>query len=41
MAEIGVAASLIQIAGAAIQLTRTLYEFGSTTSAAREQVDYR
>jgi hypothetical protein len=40
MAEIGVAASLIQIAGSAIQLTRTLYEFGSTTSAAREQVDY-
>jgi hypothetical protein len=39
-AEIGVAASLIQIAGAAIQLTRTLYEFGSTASAAQEQVDY-
>jgi hypothetical protein len=39
-AEIGIAASLIQIAGAAIQLTRTLYEFGSTTSAAQEQVDY-
>jgi hypothetical protein len=39
-AEIGIAASLIQIAGAAIQLTRTLYDFGSTTSAAREQVEY-
>ena len=41
MAEaIGITASLISIAGAAIQLTRTLYKFGSTTSAAREQVDY-
>jgi hypothetical protein len=39
-AEIGIAASLIQITGPAIQLTRTLYEFGSTTSTAREQVDY-
>src|SRR5436305_4306972 len=38
-AEIGVAASLVQIASAAIQQTRTLYEFGSTTSTAREQVD--
>ena len=40
MAEIGIAASLLQIAGAGIQLTRTLYEFASTTAAAREQVDY-
>jgi hypothetical protein len=39
-AEIGIAASLIQITGPAIQLTRTLYEFGLTTSTAREQVDY-
>ena len=40
MAEIGIAASLVQIAGAGIQLTRTLYEFAATTSAAREQVDH-
>ena len=40
MAEIGVIASFISIAGAAAQLTRTLYVFGSTTSAAREHVDH-
>jgi len=40
MAEIGLVASLVSIAGAAVQLTRTLYVFGSTTSAAREHVDY-
>ena len=40
MAEIGIAASLIGITSAAISLTRTLYVFGSTTSAARDQVDY-
>jgi hypothetical protein len=40
MAEVGIAASLIGITGAAISLARTLYVFGSTTSAAREQVDY-
>jgi hypothetical protein len=40
MAEIGLVASLVGVAGAAVQLTRTLYEFGSTASAAREQVDH-
>jgi hypothetical protein len=41
MAEIlGVVSSLISVSGAAIQLTKTLYDFGSTTAAAREQVDY-
>jgi hypothetical protein len=40
MAEVGLIASLVSIAGAAVQLTRTLYVFGSTTSAAREHVDH-
>jgi hypothetical protein len=40
MAEVGLIASLVSIAGAAVQLTRTLYAFGSTTSAAREHVDH-
>src|SRR3954447_25452091 len=40
MAEIGLVASLVSIAGAAVQLTRTLYIFGSTTSDAREHVDH-
>lgn len=40
MAEIGLVGSLIGIAAVAAQLTRTLYEFGATTSAAREQVQY-
>jgi hypothetical protein len=40
MAEVGLIASLVSIAGAAVQLTRTLCAFGSTTSAAREHVDH-
>ena len=40
MAEIGLVASLVGIAGAAVRLTRTLYDFGSTAPAAQEQVDY-
>jgi hypothetical protein len=40
MTEIGLVASLVSIAGAAVQLTRTLYVFGSTTSAAREYVNH-
>jgi hypothetical protein len=39
MAEIGLAASLLSIAGFGIQLTNTLYNFGSTASSARDQTD--
>lgn len=40
MAEVGLAASLLGIASFGVQLTTTLYRFGSTASAAREQTDY-
>ena len=39
MAEVGIIASLVGISGAAIQLTRTLYDFGATASVAKEQID--
>jgi hypothetical protein len=40
MAEIGLAASLLQIAGAGIKLSLTLYEFGATVSVAGEEVAF-
>lgn len=40
MAEVGFAASLLGIASFGVQLTSTLYRFGSTASAAKEQTDY-
>ncbi|EXJ73936.1 uncharacterized protein A1O5_02230 [Cladophialophora psammophila CBS 110553] len=40
MAEVGLVASLLGISTFGIQLTRTLYNFGSTASSAREQTDY-
>ena len=40
MAEvIGIVGSLVGISSAAISLTTTLYDFGTTTSAARDHVD--
>src|SRR5271155_4409597 len=39
MAEVGVAASIIGIATFGVKLTLTLYDFGSTASSAREQID--
>jgi hypothetical protein len=41
MAEVvGLTASLISIANLGVKLTRTLYDFGATTSHAREEIDY-
>jgi len=41
MAEVvGLTASLIGIANLGVKLTRTLYDFGATTSHAREEIDY-
>jgi hypothetical protein len=41
MAEIiGPTASLISIANLGISLTRSLYDFGTTASHAREEIDY-
>jgi hypothetical protein len=40
MAEIGMAASIIGNVSASIKPTTSLYEFGSTVSSMREQIDY-
>ena len=40
MAEVAAVASIVGIAGFGIQLTQTLYEFGSNVSSAREQTGY-
>jgi hypothetical protein len=39
MAEVGIAASIVGLAGFAVQLTQTLYDFGTTAASARAQTD--
>jgi hypothetical protein len=39
MAELGVAASILQIAGAGIRLILALHQFGSTAAAAQEEIN--
>lgn len=38
--EFALAASILQVAGAGVKLSKTLYDFGSTASSAGEQTDF-